>query len=50
MPTFFPLEDDEDPTSYTSPCPDCFSGDVMRQVEALVSLIVQGGSELSGAR
>ncbi|MGF1508585.1 MAG: c-type cytochrome [Myxococcota bacterium] len=43
MPTYFPLLDDDDPTSYTTPYPERLDGDVLRQVEALVALTLAYG-------
>lgn len=40
MPTYFPLADEDDPTSATTPCPTCFGGDIARQIDALVSLTI----------
>ncbi len=45
MPTFFPLYDDDDPTSYTTPYPDRLGGDVFRQVDALVALTLAYGTD-----
>jgi len=44
MPAYFPREDEEEPDSYTTPCPECMGGDVMRQVDALVQLTMELGS------
>jgi mono/diheme cytochrome c family protein len=35
MPTFFPLEDDDDPESITTPLPDVLDGDVHEQIRAI---------------
>jgi len=35
MPTFFPLEDDDDPESITTPLPDLLDGDVHKQIRAI---------------
>jgi len=41
MPAYFPRSDEDDPQSYTTPCPTCLGGDVDKQVEALVTLTME---------
>ncbi len=52
MPTFFPLEDDSDPKSITTPCPECFGGDIKRQIDALIAVNLEfaPGANLSWLR
>ena len=43
MPTLFPLEDEDDPGSRTTPAPALFGGDARRQIEALTELNLSWG-------
>ncbi len=45
MPAYFPLEDDEDPTSHTTPFTGRLGGSVKRQVDALVRLSMRFGMD-----
>jgi len=50
MPAYFPLEDEDEPGSYTTPCPDCLGGDVQKQVDALVKLTMELGTATAPKR
>ena len=39
MPTYFPVEDEDQPDVRVTPCPDCFGGDIGRQIEALAGVL-----------
>lgn len=41
MPTFYPAEDPEDPSTRISPCDTCMDGDIERQVDALVDVCLR---------
>ncbi len=43
MPTYFPLIDEQDPTSAITTSPDFLDGDVARQVEAIIALTFEFG-------
>ncbi len=45
MPNYFPLADDDDPTSHTTPFTERLGGSVQRQVDALVRLTMRFGVE-----
>jgi len=48
MPTYFPLEDDDEPNGPRStPCPDCFGGDVTRQIDALTGAVFELGRAIN---
>ncbi len=40
MPTYFALEDEDDPDSLATPCPTCLGGDIDAQIDALVRLTI----------
>ena len=47
MPNYFPLEDDDEPDGPRStPCPECFDGDIDRQIEALTGVAFELGTSI----
>ncbi len=50
MPTFFPLEDDDDPTSFSSPIPEFLDGDAVKQIELLAATIYSLDENPAGSR
>ena len=47
MPTLFPLEDDDVPDSFTTPCPELLGGTVDGQIDALVALTMLFGQDFN---
>ena len=41
MPSFFPLEDDDDPTSFSTPLWDIMDGDAIKQMETLTATLYE---------
>ena len=49
MPAFFPLMDDDDPTSFFSPLPHILNGDALQQIELLANHLFSPSQEEPGS-
>jgi len=51
MPTYFPVEDEDQPDVRVTPCPACFGGDIPAQIDAITAVLWQlpGGIDLKAS-